>query len=311
MALGNNDEVSPARTHRMSSSASSEPLAMPPAAIARLDALARRETPDTAGGTVTWRCFGQGPALVLLHGGHGSWLHWLRNIEALSATRTVCVPDMPGYGDSASPAEATLASLLDSLQASLDTLIGGRTPIGLAGFSFGGLVASHLALRRGHVERLALLGTAGHGSPRRQRSELKNWRPAQARGDAAALRSVMHHNLLGLMLNDEAHLDETAMHIHTVSCLRTRFHSRTLSQSADLRLALEPLKQPVLLLWGEHDVTATPQALVGPLTDGRPQRRLEIVPDVGHWVGYEAHERVNARLRTFFDPATAPWETAP
>jgi CubicO group peptidase (beta-lactamase class C family) len=36
------------------------------------------------GPSVTWRRFGSGPHLVLLHGGHGSWLHWVRNIEFLA-----------------------------------------------------------------------------------------------------------------------------------------------------------------------------------------------------------------------------------
>jgi pimeloyl-ACP methyl ester carboxylesterase len=43
---------------------------------------------------------GAGRPLVLVHGGHGSWLHWVRNIEALSAKRTLWIPDLPGYGDS-------------------------------------------------------------------------------------------------------------------------------------------------------------------------------------------------------------------
>ncbi|MGT2492391.1 alpha/beta fold hydrolase [Cupriavidus basilensis] len=39
-----------------------------------------------AGGCrVVWRRFGEGRPVILLHGGHGSWLHWVRNIEALAA----------------------------------------------------------------------------------------------------------------------------------------------------------------------------------------------------------------------------------
>jgi pimeloyl-ACP methyl ester carboxylesterase len=29
------------------------------------------------------------PPLVLLPGGHGNWMHWLRNVEALSAAHAV------------------------------------------------------------------------------------------------------------------------------------------------------------------------------------------------------------------------------
>jgi len=40
---------------------------------------------------------------VLLHGGTGSWMHWIRNVEALSRDMMVVVPDLPGSGESASP----------------------------------------------------------------------------------------------------------------------------------------------------------------------------------------------------------------
>ena len=40
--------------------------------------------------------------MLLLHGGSGSWTHWLRNIQPLvDAGRQVLVPDLPGFGDSA------------------------------------------------------------------------------------------------------------------------------------------------------------------------------------------------------------------
>ena len=40
----------------------------------------------------------------MLHGGAGSWTHWIRNIEAVAAAgRMACVPDLPGFGDSDVP----------------------------------------------------------------------------------------------------------------------------------------------------------------------------------------------------------------
>jgi pimeloyl-ACP methyl ester carboxylesterase len=51
----------------------------------------------TIGGVKALR--GAGPTL-LLHGGTGSWTHWVRNIEPLARQFSVVVPDLPGMGES-------------------------------------------------------------------------------------------------------------------------------------------------------------------------------------------------------------------
>ena len=70
-------------------------------AEARLEAMAataevRQGGFDSNSGAVVWRVWGAGPALVLLHGGHGSWRHWFHNIPALAEHFTLYVPDMAG-----------------------------------------------------------------------------------------------------------------------------------------------------------------------------------------------------------------------
>ena len=42
--------------------------------------------PETTTNGVAYRVFGDGAPLVLMHGGAGSWLHWVLNVDAL-ATR--------------------------------------------------------------------------------------------------------------------------------------------------------------------------------------------------------------------------------
>ena len=261
--------------------------------MARLQAQAKRHVVQTPGGGVCWRGFGAGPALVLVHGGHGSWLHWVRNIEALSRSFTVWVPDLPGYGDSDDAATGGLSDLLDSTLTSLDAMLGADTPIALVGFSFGGLVAAHIAARRPGVRRLALLGPAGHGGVRRPRGELLNWR--RARG-AAALEICMRHNLATHMLHDRAHIDALALRVHTDSCERARFRSKEISQAGGLQAALGRQSAPLLLVWGEHDVTTQPEVLAHTLSAGRAACQTHIVAGAGHWVQYEAADEVNRLL---------------
>ena len=53
----------------------------------------------TAAGVKALRV-GAGPTLLLLHGGTGSWTHWVRNIGPLSRRFSLMVPDLPGMGES-------------------------------------------------------------------------------------------------------------------------------------------------------------------------------------------------------------------
>lgn len=276
----------------------------PPPFIAHLRAQVQHRAVAAGGGTVQWHGLGAGPPLVLLHGGHGSWLHWAANLEALAQQHTVWAPDMPGYGGSAAPPEPTLPSLLAMLGHSLGTLLGPRTPLALAGFSFGGLVAAHLAASpcalHGPITRLALLGPGGHGGTRRPSSDLLPWRAAHRAGDGPELQRLMRHNLLMHMLHHEAAADEAALHIHTEACLGTRFRSREISRAGGLGDLLGAYAGPTLLLWGEHDVTATPEELIQAWLPGQGKRQAAVLPDAGHWVAYEAAEAVNARLLEFF-----------
>lgn len=261
---------------------------------ARLRSLAHVERVPVGGGQVTWRRMGSGPPLVLLHGGHGSWLHWVRNIEALAARYCVWTPDLPGYGDSDAPGGSALEDLAEATLTSLDALIGTATPFRLAGFSFGGLVAAWLAQQRSGVSHLALLGPAGHGGERRPRGELRPWRGFEAKG--AAWVSAMRHNLLMHMLHSPEAIDFDAIDIHGTSCLRTRFHSKSISRAGGLAQRLADYAGPVFLAWGEHDVTAVPSQVAAALSRSRSHCDVHIIPDAGHWVQYEAPGPVNHLL---------------
>lgn len=267
----------------------------------------------TDGARICWHRFGSADGgkqpLVLLHGGHGSWRHWARNVEALAEGRPLWVPDMPGYGDSDELGDDSLPALVQRLAASVQALPGiGTRPFDLAGFSFGGLVAATLAAHLQAAEapvpkvrRLALLGPGGHGGQRRPRGALQDWRAHAGSGDAAALAAVMRHNLLMHMLHAEASVDADALDIHTQACVRTRFRSKHISRAGGLPEAMAAHGGPVLLVWGAEDVTATPEVLAPALAASLPDGRAHVVPGAGHWVQYEAAGTVNALLAAWLD----------
>ncbi|WP_028601467.1 alpha/beta fold hydrolase [Ottowia thiooxydans] len=269
--------------------------------LTRMAATARREDVHLPSGNVAWRAWGNGPPLVLLHGGHGSWRHWVRNIEALTPRHTVWVPDMPGYGDSdtlpGDPRDPMLLErLVKALADSLNALIGEQTPVDLAGFSFGGLVAGSLAVHRGHVQRLALLGPGGHGGTRRQQVDMVEWRGLGDTERHAALR----HNLAAFMLHDPVSIDALALEVHETSAKHTRTRSKNWSRKPVLIEAMKSLSMPVLALWGEHDVTAVPEEAAVALVQGRLNREAHYVRDAGHWVQFEQAEAVNKWLDNWF-----------
>ena len=269
--------------------------------IEQLDQPERRHVVELAGLQVVWRCFGdrnsRATPLALLHGGHGSWLHWLRNVEALSKDRAVWVADLPGFGESDDVANmGDFSELVALTRHSLDALIGAQTPVHLAGFSFGALAAAELAAMRAQVITLALLGPAGHGTERRMPEELVNWRRARSQEE---LEEMQRHNLSLLMLYKAESInadDQLALEIHLRACEATRFYSKAFSRSANLQETLDQCHMPTLLLWGEHDLTAIPDALAAALCGGHANRRSHIIADAGHWVQFEAADETNAAL---------------
>ena len=265
--------------------------------IERLDARAKRRSIGFAPGrAMRWRIFGAGEPLVLIHGGHGSWLHWVRNIEALATSHTVFVVDLPGFGDSDDlPHGAGVHEMVDAVIAAIDTLTGPGCSIGLAGFSFGGALSARIAVRRGGV-RLALLGSGGSGTPSRQSTPLIRWRALHSEKQEAALR----HNLVVHMLHDARNADALAVESYVRSIKATRYRSRGASRRVTLEEILAHYTEPVLFLWGEHDVTATPVEARSRLADSNRNRYVKLLPGGGHWVQFERAQHVNEELERWF-----------
>ena len=87
----------------------------PAAIVADVESRARRFETPCGDGVMVWHAWGEGPPLLLLHGSHGSWTHWIRNVDALAVSRTVWAPDIPNHGDSASTARAEHADIAEAI----------------------------------------------------------------------------------------------------------------------------------------------------------------------------------------------------
>src|SRR5262245_56197632 len=99
-------------------------------------------------------CAGSGPPLVLLHGFTGSGATWRPHVEAYADHFTVITVDILGHGESESPASPDRYAMeytAEDLIAIFDHLQLDR--VHLMGYSMGGRVALHMAIR--HPARIA------------------------------------------------------------------------------------------------------------------------------------------------------------
>jgi 2-hydroxy-6-oxonona-2,4-dienedioate hydrolase len=255
-------------------------------------------------GALAWHLWGEGPPVVLLHGGSGSWTHWVRNIPALVAAGfQVVVPDLPGFGDSAVPpggedADVSVAPLAEGLRA----LVPG--PLRLVGFSFGTLVAVLLAARTPRVQQLVLLGApvfplaSGRGVP------LQEWRHLATEEE----RSVVHaHNLRAIMLHRPESVTREALALQALNVTRDRMRRRRLVTTSLLADTLGALACPTWLAYGREDALCRDcwDELAARVRAMPPVRELHGLPGVGHWVQYEAPDEIDRYLLQVFRTGAA------
>ena len=282
---------------------------LPPALATELAGAHRAHT-DHEGVRTVWHLWGasERPALVLLHGGSGSWLHWVRNIgPLLRAGYRVLAPDLPGFGDSDLPPGCTdVPQLPEHLHVGLQQLAAQgqvRGPVQFVGFSFGGMTAAlWLAEHPDDAAHLVLVGAPGLGLSTAQRVPLKGWRHLTTR---AQQEEVHRHNLMALMFEHPQSLDALALDLHAANVARDRMPRRRLSSTAIVAEALPRVRARVSAIFGEHD--ALYRERLGEVREALPRwaahwGQWHAVPGAGHWVMYEASEAFNAALLATLAP---------
>lgn len=266
----------------------------PEALIASYEARAERIDTPCGEGTMAWRIWGEGQPVVLGHGAQGSWLHWIRNIDALVAAGfRVIAADMPGHGDSAMPATPDHAGIAEAIAAGLRQVLAGQLPADLVGFSFGGTAFSYTAAWHPDVaRRVILVGCGGLDTP------LGHVDLRRAKGlEGAERREALTLNLLGLMLHARESVDELALHQMVATARKARLDVPGLVLPDRLLHILPEVKVPVDAIWGEFDRPhPDPEVQEQVLRRIQPGTDFRVIAGAGHWAMYERPGAFDAAL---------------
>lgn len=273
------------------------------------DSRARGRFATVAGARLHYLEEGDGPAVVLLHGGTGGGANWFRLLNAMSRSFRVLAPDLPGFGlsprrEPRAPLGVAAAVLLEEWLRGLrvhDALV--------AGTSFGGLAALRLAQRAPDVVgRLFLLDAAGLGRDLAVLVRLAAlpvlgsvWAQPTRYGTAHTFRLLLTRNgaaippALQRALIDYLYITARAAGRRylrdTLRLFAGPAGQREFLSAAELRA----IEQPATVALGEHDrFFAAAAAHTAALT--LPRASFLLIPGVGHSPNWEAPDAVCSAL---------------
>ena len=274
---------------------------------------------DLHGERVAYVDEGTGDVILLLHGILGSSQTWRSVIPLLSGNHRVVAPDLLGHGASTKPrSDYSLGALSVLVRDLLDHLGVSRATV--VGHSLGGGIAMQFVYQHpDYVSRLVLIGSGGLG----QDVGLL-LRAASLPGAVLVLPVLAARSLVAPVGRiwpwlrkfgvEAPRSEELWRHYSSLSDGPTRqAFLRTLRAVVDHRgqavSAVNKLNSrtdfPVMAIWGERD-TMIPVAHGYAAKEVRPDVRLEVLPDVGHFPQAERPAVVAELIEDFITADAAP-----
>ena len=246
---------------------------------------------------------GEGPVVICVHGLGGSSNSFSPLMPALARQRVLRV-DLPGSGRS-QRAEGRL-----SIEGFVQALLSMCNRLGVAradwiGHSMGTIVCQQVATAQpGLVQSLALFGPLM--APTDVARTGLRARAAKARSEGVAGMHEITQTLLAASLSSDTRQRlplATAFVRESLMRQDGEAYARSCEALADAQAApVDTLRVPVLLVTGDEDAVAPPQA-VRALADklhAARRVRVEVLARCGHWAPIERPDECQRALRDFF-----------
>ena len=244
------------------------------------------------GGRLYYEVAGEGPPVVLLHGGFGDRRMWDAQWAALARSFRVVRYDHRGFGRSPAPDGAyspvgDLLRLLDHLGIQRAHLVGNSMGAGLA--------LDFAVLQPERTGRVVAIASGANGYPFTEAdaaSVMAVFGAARDRGTAAAAELWLRHPMVGVSSTRAA----TAPLLRRMVVQNQRMFllehwpAEAMSPTAYERLG--ELRAPVLFVVGDRD-TELVQRVARASADRVPGARLEVIPGTDHLPQMLEPERIN------------------
>ncbi len=243
---------------------------------------------------------GEGEAVVCLHGLGGSSNNWTPVLQAWPRQRVVRI-DLPGSARSAGvQGELSIESLVDAVLAVCTRLNIERAHF--VGHSLGTIVCQHLAVREpARVRSLALFGPLLCPPDGARAGILARAQKARDEG-AAGMQEIADAIVAAATSSETRRSRPVAVALVRESVMRQDpdGYARSCTALAQAQpAAIETLRCPTLMVTGEEDPVAPPQA-VRAMADRIAGSRLRTYPRCGHWTLFERPEDCLRDLVDFY-----------
>ena len=261
---------------------------------------------------------GEGPALLLLHGGGPGATgasNFSRNVAALTSHFRLIVPDLPGYGRSSKGIDRAdpFGDLATAMLGLLDAL--GIDKAHALGNSLGGACALRLALERPErIDRLVLLGPGGVDTTRYPPTDGLKHLLGYYAGEGPTREKVATF-LRNYLVFDGSAISEAVIDERFAASVDPEIIAnpplqppKDLSNALLLDLArdarLGALATPTLAFWGMEDRVNRPDGAHS-LQQRMPNCDVYLFSRTGHWVQWERAAEFNAATIGFLSQAAS------